>query len=152
MTLKAAALSEPLFSLPSLSTVVLCAALVGCGKSPDAPAAPPPGGGMPPAEVGVVTVNPGDVGLVTELPGRLEASRVAQVRARVAGILQQRLFTEGADVKAGCAGASSGSRAAGGADSSASGPRPANSGSAWPSASTGSWNPSSNARPGAAAG
>jgi membrane fusion protein (multidrug efflux system) len=56
---------------------------------------------MPPAEVGVVTVTPGDVGLITELPGRLEASRVAQVRARAAGILQKRLFTEGSDVKAG---------------------------------------------------
>jgi membrane fusion protein (multidrug efflux system) len=40
--------------------------------------------------VGVVTVATGDVGLVTELPGRLEASRVAQVRARAAGIVQQR--------------------------------------------------------------
>jgi membrane fusion protein (multidrug efflux system) len=39
--------------------------------------------------------------LVTELPGRLEASRVAQVRARAAGILQERLFREGSDVKAG---------------------------------------------------
>jgi membrane fusion protein (multidrug efflux system) len=56
---------------------------------------------MPPAEVGVLTVTPGDVGLVTELPGRLEASRVAQVRARAAGILQKRLFREGGDVKAG---------------------------------------------------
>jgi membrane fusion protein, multidrug efflux system len=56
---------------------------------------------MPPAEVGVVTVAPGDVGLVTELPGRLEASRVAQVRARAAGIVQQRMFREGSDVKAG---------------------------------------------------
>jgi membrane fusion protein (multidrug efflux system) len=56
---------------------------------------------MPPAEVGVVTVTPGVVGLQTELPGRLEASRVAQVRARAAGILQERLFREGSDVKAG---------------------------------------------------
>jgi membrane fusion protein (multidrug efflux system) len=56
---------------------------------------------MPPAEVGVVTVTPGDIGLVTELPGRLEASRVAQVRARAAGILQKRLFIEGSDVKVG---------------------------------------------------
>ena len=44
---------------------------------------------------------PQPVGLVTELPGRLEASRVAQVRARAAGILQKRLFVEGSDVKAG---------------------------------------------------
>ena len=56
---------------------------------------------MPPAEVGVVTVSPGDVGLQTELPGRLEASRTAQVRARAAGILLKREFTEGSDVKAG---------------------------------------------------
>jgi membrane fusion protein, multidrug efflux system len=48
-----------------------------------------------------VTVTQGDVGLITELPGRLEASRVAQVRARAAGILQKRLFREGSDVKAG---------------------------------------------------
>lgn len=79
-----------------LGAVLLLAA---CGKG-EAPAAPP-GGGMPPPEVGVVTVQPGALGLQTELPGRLEASRVAQVRARAAGILQQRLFNEGSDVKAG---------------------------------------------------
>ena len=56
---------------------------------------------MPPAEVGVVTVAPGTLGLVTELPGRLEASRVAQVRARAAGIVTQRLFREGSIVQAG---------------------------------------------------
>ena len=56
---------------------------------------------MPPPEVGIITVAPGDVGLVTELPGRLEASRVAQVRARAAGIVQRRLFREGSDVRAG---------------------------------------------------
>ncbi len=56
---------------------------------------------MPPPQVGVLRVTPGEVGLVSELPGRVEASRVAQVRARAAGILQQRLFREGSDVKAG---------------------------------------------------
>ncbi len=82
----------------TLSALGLATLLVGCGKSA-APAGP--AGGMPPAQVGVVTVTPGDVGLVTELPGRLEASRVAQVRARAAGILQKRLFQEGSDVRAG---------------------------------------------------
>jgi len=75
-----------------------------CGqKSETSPAAGNggPGGGPPPAEVGVVTVQPRPVGLVTELPGRLEASRVAQVRARAAGILLKRLFVEGSDVHAG---------------------------------------------------
>ncbi|MEZ5700804.1 MAG: efflux RND transporter periplasmic adaptor subunit [Burkholderiaceae bacterium] len=91
---------------PAWCNLALVAALsdgqVACGKS-DAPAAGAPGGGAapPPAEVGVVTVKPGDVGLITELPGRLEASRVAQVRARAAGILQERLFREGSEVKAG---------------------------------------------------
>jgi membrane fusion protein (multidrug efflux system) len=49
----------------------------------------------------VVTVKTGDVGLVTELPGRLEASRIAQVRARAAGIVQKRLFVEGSSVREG---------------------------------------------------
>ncbi len=75
----------------------------GCGQKNDAaPAGAGPAANGPPAvEVGVVTVQPRAVGLVTELPGRLEASRVAQVRARAAGIVQKRLFTEGSDVKAG---------------------------------------------------
>ena len=80
-----------------LSTAML---VVACGQQ-SAPSPGGPGGGMPPAEVGVVTVAPRSVGLTTELPGRLEASRVAQVRARAAGILQKRLFKEGSDVRAG---------------------------------------------------
>ena len=84
---------------PLVLVGMLSLLLAGCGKG----AAPAPGSGAapPPPQVGVVTVAPGDVGLVTELPGRLEASRVAQVRARAAGILQKRLFREGSDVKAG---------------------------------------------------
>ena len=79
------------------SVVVVLAA---CRPSPTP--APGAGAAAPPAvEVGVVTVTPGTVGLVTELPGRTEASRVAQVRARVAGIVKQRLFREGSDVRAG---------------------------------------------------
>jgi membrane fusion protein (multidrug efflux system) len=84
-----------------LSVLALAVVLSACGKSEAPAAAAPPGGGMPAPEVGVVTVAPGDVGLTTELPGRLEASRVAQVRARAAGILQERLFREGSEVKAG---------------------------------------------------
>ena len=83
--------------------LVLCLAVLsllmsGCGKSGDTP---PASASRPPAQVGVVTVTQGDVGLVTELPGRLEASRVAQVRARATGILQKQLFREGSDVKVG---------------------------------------------------
>src|SRR6476469_9031889 len=91
----------PPFARLLLPTLVLL--LAACGKQGDGAAAAggAPGGGMPPPEVGVVTVALGDVGLVTELPGRLEASRVAQVRARTPGIVQQRLFREGSDVKQG---------------------------------------------------
>ena len=83
--------------------VVLAALLAACGPKTEggAPGGAGPGGPPPPAEVGVITVQPRAVGLVTELPGRLEASRIAQVRARAAGIVQKRLFTEGSDVKAG---------------------------------------------------
>ncbi len=89
------------------STCAVAAAVVAgtlllsaCGKKED-PGAAAAAHQQPPAQVGVVTVQPGDVGLVTELPGRLEASRIAEIRARAAGILQKRLFTEGSDVKAG---------------------------------------------------
>jgi membrane fusion protein (multidrug efflux system) len=99
--------SRQSFSSPRLATVavVVLLALAGCGKA-DAPAGPGggagAGGGKPPApEVGVIVATPTDVGLVTELPGRLEASRVAEVRARAAGILLKREFREGSDVKAG---------------------------------------------------
>ncbi|PRY04542.1 efflux RND transporter periplasmic adaptor subunit [Paraburkholderia sp. BL25I1N1] len=52
-------------------------------------------------EVGTITVEPQAVPVVTELPGRTSAFLVAQVRARVDGIVLRREFTEGAQVKAG---------------------------------------------------
>ncbi|MBN8508067.1 MAG: efflux RND transporter periplasmic adaptor subunit [Burkholderiales bacterium] len=82
-----------------LPALALAVALVAC--NPSSGPAPAAGGGPPPAEVGVVTAMPRAVPLTTELPGRLEASRVAQVRARAAGILLKREFREGSDVKAG---------------------------------------------------
>jgi membrane fusion protein (multidrug efflux system) len=89
-----------------LATLALAAALVACGggSSPSGAgtaAASPGAGGPPPPAVGVITAQPHVVAIRAELPGRLEAWRTAQVRARVAGIVQQRLFTEGAEVQAG---------------------------------------------------
>jgi len=85
-----------------IGATAMAVLLAACGAKDAASAAGgAPGGGMPPTEVGVVVTAPRSVGLVTELPGRLEASRVAQVRARAAGILQRRLFREGSDVRAG---------------------------------------------------
>lgn len=90
-----------LFS-PAPIALACALALTACGKD-NATSSPAgaQGGGAPQVPVGVVTATPGEVGLITELPGRVEASRVAEVRARSAGILQKRLFTEGSDVKAG---------------------------------------------------
>lgn len=77
--------------------------LMACGKG-DKPGAGPaagPGAGMPPPVVDVVVATAGQGELTQDLPGRLEAVRTAQVRARVEGILEKRLFTEGSDVKQG---------------------------------------------------
>jgi len=82
-----------------LLLVGAAALLAACGQQAAPPAAAPQA--PPPAQVGVVTVARTTVGLQTELPGRTEASRVAQVRARVAGILERQLFREGSEVQAG---------------------------------------------------
>jgi membrane fusion protein (multidrug efflux system) len=56
---------------------------------------------MPPAEVAVIEVKAGTAVLRSELPGRVSAFQVAEVHPQVNGIVQQRLFTEGSEVKAG---------------------------------------------------
>jgi membrane fusion protein (multidrug efflux system) len=65
---------------------------------PKGPATPP---APPPVEVTVITTAPERIAVTTELPGRIDAVRVAEVRARVPGILLKRTFEEGSDVKAG---------------------------------------------------
>jgi len=59
------------------------------------------GGSHGPAEVSVLVMTPQRAALTTELPGRTVSTRIAQVRPQVSGIVQKRLFTEGAYVKAG---------------------------------------------------
>ena len=54
-----------------------------------------------PPEVAFVTVQPSPRPIVRELPGRIAPTRVAEIRARVAGIVMERLFKQGAEVKAG---------------------------------------------------
>lgn len=81
--------------MPWAAALVL---LSGCDRPAPATA---PGAAMPPPAVGVITAAPAAVPMSVELPGRLEAWRTAQVRARVPAIVQKRLFTEGALVKAG---------------------------------------------------
>jgi membrane fusion protein (multidrug efflux system) len=67
---------------------------VACGK---AQKEPPPA----PAQVGIVAVHAAPVALTRDLVGRLSATRVADVRARVSGILLKRLYKEGTEVKQG---------------------------------------------------
>jgi membrane fusion protein (multidrug efflux system) len=69
-------------------------ALQGCG----AKKAPPPA--APPA-VGVVTIQPQSVRLESDLPGRTSPFQVSDVRPQVNGVIQARLFQEGANVRAG---------------------------------------------------
>jgi membrane fusion protein, multidrug efflux system len=102
--------------------VGLCAAVVlttGCssgssdsgatagagGRTPEAGGAAAGGGrngrAGGPAEVGFIVMQPQRAALTAELPGRTVPWRVAQVRPQISGIIQRRLFIEGANVQAG---------------------------------------------------
>ena len=79
-------------ALLTASGCVLC--LTACNRQPQAP---PPS--VP--EVATITVATQPVVLTTELPGRTSPYRIAEIRPQVNGLILKRLFTEGADVKAG---------------------------------------------------
>lgn len=80
----------------ALCVLLLAGTLGACSKQSTAPAAT-----EAVAEVGVVTLQPQHQQLDTTLPGRTRASLSAEVRPQVSGILQKRLFTEGALVRQG---------------------------------------------------
>ena len=85
------------FPVPRTASALTLAAslsliLAACSKAPEAPAPAP--------EVAVVAASPQDVRLVRQMVGRLSAYRSADVRARVPGILRERLYQEGTDVSA----------------------------------------------------
>ena len=79
--------------LPSFLAALSLLALAACSSKQDAAA-----GQMPPPEVGVVTLQPATIPLQRDLVGRLSAFRSADVRARVPGVLQRRVYEEGSDV------------------------------------------------------
>src|SRR6266436_10380846 len=77
-----------------LAALVFGLLLTACNRRVQAP--PPPV-----TEVAVVTVQATSVPVTTELSGRVSSVRMAEVRARVAGILLKRNFKEGTEVRAG---------------------------------------------------
>jgi len=81
---------------PALGSLVLfCLLLAACDRQATEATAPP----VP--RVQVETLRPTPLAIASELSGRLVAPRTAEVRARVAGIVLQRVFREGSEVKAG---------------------------------------------------
>jgi membrane fusion protein (multidrug efflux system) len=76
----------------------LAPVLAGCNEPKQAVAA---SSQAPEPEVSVVSVKPQARSLVRELPGRIAPTRVADVRPRVSGIVVERLFRQGTEVKAG---------------------------------------------------
>jgi membrane fusion protein (multidrug efflux system) len=94
-TLAGRLISRPALASYGIALVLGLAVLSGCGKHPS---------GMPnygPPEVGVVTLQAQPVDLTTELPGRTVSYMISDVRPQVSGVIKARLFTEGADVRAG---------------------------------------------------
>lgn len=97
--------SRPRQRLRRAALILTVPSLVGvlgaCGEGDKKAVAGAPGGGMPPPEIDVVVIQPGTATITQDLPGRVQAIRSAQIRARVEGVLEKRLFTEGSDVSAG---------------------------------------------------
>jgi membrane fusion protein (multidrug efflux system) len=91
----ASTITRPLaIGLVGLALLVTTA---GCKGDKDAKAATPP----PPTEVVVAPVEQREVAIVRDFIARTEAVPTVEVRARVAGILEEVLFKEGMDVKKG---------------------------------------------------
>ncbi|MDR2013217.1 MAG: efflux RND transporter periplasmic adaptor subunit [Rhodanobacter sp.] len=91
---------KPFRTSPRALLAIVAILASGCGKD-QAPQAPQAQQQMPAPEVGVVTAHATAVPLVQDLVGRLSSVRSADVRARIAGVLHKRIYTEGTDVKQG---------------------------------------------------
>ena len=75
------------------SAISLVFFLAACGDKPEAP---PQGMKIP---VSVIQVQPSSAEITTELPGRVEAIKDAEIRARVTGIVEEINFRQGSDVE-----------------------------------------------------
>lgn len=89
-------LSEPRFRPTALlsAAAALLVLLTACSNSGDDAETPAP----PPPEVSIFEVSAAPLALIAELPGRTAPYLAAEIRPQVGGIIQQRLFTEGAEV------------------------------------------------------
>ena len=89
------------FSTRSACAALLLAAagpfLAGCEEPASAIAAAPTSA----PDVGIVTIKPQARLIVRELPGRVAPTRVSDVRPRISGIVVERMFSQGSEVKAG---------------------------------------------------
>lgn len=81
----------------SIATFGALLILAGCSDEQ----APQAGFSFPPPQVAVITVKAEDVPITNELPGRIAATRTAEVRPRASGILIERVFEQGSLVKEG---------------------------------------------------
>ena len=72
-------------------------ALSACSEAPSASSPETP----PIQEVSVIELQPSPLAVIRELPGRIAPTRIAEVRARVSGIIDRRNFEQGSDVKKG---------------------------------------------------
>src|SRR5688572_25560380 len=89
-------------ALTAFAVFGVAVTLASCGKDGADNAAKKKDAGPPPAiPVTVVTVQPQHVPITLEAVGQAEGSREVEVRARVTGIVEKRLYNEGAPVKAG---------------------------------------------------
>ncbi|MEI6056168.1 MAG: efflux RND transporter periplasmic adaptor subunit [Lentisphaerota bacterium] len=77
-----------------LLSIILIISINGCGPRKPSPTARTP-------EVAVITIKKEIVVISTELPGRTSAYLTAEVRPQIGGIIQKRIFEEGAEVRTG---------------------------------------------------
>ncbi|MFD1328688.1 efflux RND transporter periplasmic adaptor subunit [Mycoplana ramosa] len=82
------------FVIATMSSLLV---LAGCQKEEGQQGA----GGFPPAQVAVITTKTEEAPITNELPGRIAATRTAEVRPRVSGIVVERVFQQGSIVKEG---------------------------------------------------
>ncbi|MGD9476250.1 efflux RND transporter periplasmic adaptor subunit [Shinella sp. G-2] len=92
-------MEEPMrFTRPiSIATFGALLILAGCQDEQ----APQGGFSFPPPQVAVITVKAEDVPITNDLPGRIAATRTAEVRPRASGIVIERVFEQGSQVKEG---------------------------------------------------